>query len=158
VSPERFIRELRGRLALSDLKLRRDPAWAARRGFHPEAWQVWDRGTSSGEPYCMFVAQSKRGLPVPLCERVLEDIVRQTAAQAHHGRTGWVDEMERMELDRVKRRKQAEERRIEEESRKAWDSLVWPTWGLNRESVNRRQRRKARETDKAIRAMGKVER
>jgi len=89
MSPEGFQKRLRNLPLGGDLVVKRDPHYAARYGYHPDAYQIWDRGRVSGRPYCVLVAQL-RGRPVELDDRIYERVARMQVQ--HNGRPSWADE------------------------------------------------------------------
>lgn len=74
----------------STMSVRRDPAWAASHGFHPDSYLVWDTSLS-GEPYVVFVCQ-RMGRPLEPNQEMLSAIRAMDAARVHGGRRAWAGE------------------------------------------------------------------
>jgi hypothetical protein len=96
MSPEGFQKRLRTLPLGGDLVVKRDPHYAVRHGYHPDAYQIWDKGRVSGRPYCVLVAQL-RGVPVELDDRIYARVARMQVQ--HNGRPGWVDDKVREFMD-----------------------------------------------------------
>lgn len=113
-----FQRQLRERLGLHDITVRRDPAWAGARGFHPDAWQVWDTGRQSGAPYCAFVCE-KEGLPVEPAEWMFPLIRAASFDRKAPAPGAYVDEVEQRE----RRRAEDVDRMLLENFDRMWSGL-----------------------------------
>lgn len=90
MSPQKLQSKLR-RLLHSTMSVRRDPYWARRHGFHPDAYQVWDQSTR-GESYVVFVCQ-RNGLPIEPNEDMIAKIRAMDASVVHGGRKSWSSHM-----------------------------------------------------------------
>ncbi len=134
MTPEELQRRLR-RLPLGgSLVVKRDRTWATRHGRHPDAFQVWDFGHTSGRPECILSIE-RDGLPIELSEAVVARLAR--AQLFHNGRASAVDEQVD-EYEREERENDLARHRILDEGREERRDRVYHGlgklryWGVNK--------------------------
>lgn len=123
MSPQELQRRLRALPGGSSLSVKRDSHFARLHKLHPDAWQIWDKGHTTGRPIFVLSCELERtGGPCELDDRIVNLIAR--SFLKHGGRKSWIDELER----EVNAKEEAEERARHQQVLDAKHSALEPLY------------------------------